>query len=464
MTDGPGEFWKNEKMDPLLSLDAGAEKVTWGEFIEDFKTSFELLDTALEAQMKLRDLKIKERADEYTYQFAYLAKQTGYNNAVQIKAFKQGLPRSLMLKIMTQPEGKPETIKDWMNVAILFDESYKQAVEYGKVWDEENGRKPQWAFQKKEGAAVKKITEFDRKEYMAKGLCFQCGRSSHRICDCPDGAKGKEVRKEEPKKLTKEERFAKIQALVNEQTDEEKNQLLDLMEQTAEIDRNSMHLPLQYKVGTQTVKNQALLDSGAGGRFISLTLARKLGKKWEKLPEHIKVFNVDGTLNKTAWISHAIKVEFRIQEKTFKEKFLISGIREEEMILGLPWLRLHSSKINWKTGEMEFPPRRKIQIKHFTGVLDNTPMEILIGAKTMASREFAHQKEEAKKSIDKLIPLYLQGYRHQFEKGKSEHFPPSQTYDHAIELKPDFVPRNCKLYPLSPMEQQEQNKFLEENL
>ncbi|KAI3621884.1 hypothetical protein WG66_015697 [Moniliophthora roreri] len=101
MTDGPGEFWKNEKMDSLLALDAEAEKVTWREFIEDFKTSFEPLDTALEAQMKLRDLKMKERADEYTYQFTYLAKQTGYNDTAQIKAFKQGLLRSLMLKVIT---------------------------------------------------------------------------------------------------------------------------------------------------------------------------------------------------------------------------------------------------------------------------------------------------------------------------------------------------------------------------
>ncbi|ESK84584.1 hypothetical protein Moror_13355 [Moniliophthora roreri MCA 2997] len=81
MTDRPGEFWKNKKMDLLLANDAEAEKVTWAEFVEDFKLSFKLLDTTLEAQMKLRDLKMKERANEYMYQFTYLAKKTGYNNA-----------------------------------------------------------------------------------------------------------------------------------------------------------------------------------------------------------------------------------------------------------------------------------------------------------------------------------------------------------------------------------------------
>ncbi|KAI3604768.1 hypothetical protein WG66_008219 [Moniliophthora roreri] len=95
------EFWKNEKMDLLLTFDPDTEKVLWGDFVEDFKMSFEPLDTALEAQLKLRDLKMKERADEYTYQFSYLAKQTGYNNAAQIVAFKRGLPKSLVLKIMT---------------------------------------------------------------------------------------------------------------------------------------------------------------------------------------------------------------------------------------------------------------------------------------------------------------------------------------------------------------------------
>ncbi|ESK97665.1 hypothetical protein Moror_17455 [Moniliophthora roreri MCA 2997] len=117
-----------------------------------------------------------------------------------------------------------------MNTAILFDESYKQAQEYGKTWDKDNRRKSQQSFRKKEEVAIKQISDGDWKEYMAKRLCFQCGRGGHQIRDCPDAPK-KEEKKEEPKKLTKEERFAKIRALVNDQTEEEKNILIDLMEQ-----------------------------------------------------------------------------------------------------------------------------------------------------------------------------------------------------------------------------------------
>ncbi|ESK87697.1 hypothetical protein Moror_1861 [Moniliophthora roreri MCA 2997] len=162
MTDGPGEFWKNDKTNLLLTFDPEAKKVMWADFLEDFKTSFEPLDPALKAQLELKDLRMKERADEYTYQFTYLMKQTGYNDAAQIVAFKRGLPRSLALKIMTRPEGAPTTIKDWMNAAILFDKSYKQAQEYGKTWDEEHrGKKPQRNFRKKEEVAIKQISDID---------------------------------------------------------------------------------------------------------------------------------------------------------------------------------------------------------------------------------------------------------------------------------------------------------------
>jgi len=42
--------------------------------------------------------------------------------------------------------------------------------------------------------------------------------------------------------------------------------------------------------------------------------------------------------------------------------------------------------------------------------------------------------------------------------------PEHKPWDHAIDLKPDFISKDCKVYPLSPKEQKEQDKFLEENL
>jgi len=42
--------------------------------------------------------------------------------------------------------------------------------------------------------------------------------------------------------------------------------------------------------------------------------------------------------------------------------------------------------------------------------------------------------------------------------------PEVKPWDYAIDLIPDFILKDCKVYPLSLEEQKEQDKFLEENL
>ena len=51
-----------------------------------------------------------------------------------------------------------------------------------------------------------------------------------------------------------------------------------------------------------------------------------------------------------------------------------------------------------------------------------------------------------------------------FEQVASKRLPEHGKWDHAIDLNPDFVPRDCKIYPKNPREQTIQDKFLEENL
>jgi len=42
--------------------------------------------------------------------------------------------------------------------------------------------------------------------------------------------------------------------------------------------------------------------------------------------------------------------------------------------------------------------------------------------------------------------------------------PEHRKWDHAIELTPGAEPKSSKVYPLSPLEQEELDTFLEENL
>jgi hypothetical protein len=91
-----------------------------------------------------------------------------------------------------------------------------------------------------------------------------------------------------------------------------------------------------------------------------------------------------------------------------------------------------------------------------------------IRAKTSISQQLAHNKAdsnlEKKKSLDNLFPKAYHEYKSVFEKEASERFPESRPWDHAIDLKPNFIPKDCKVYPLTLAEQMKLNEFLEENL
>jgi len=51
-----------------------------------------------------------------------------------------------------------------------------------------------------------------------------------------------------------------------------------------------------------------------------------------------------------------------------------------------------------------------------------------------------------------------------FSKESFDVLPESKKWDHAVKLIPGEKASNCKVYPLTPMEQKELNQFLKENL
>ena len=80
--------------------------------------------------------------------------------------------------------------------------------------------------------------------------------------------------------------------------------------------------------------------------------------------------------------------------------------------------------------------------------------------------ELAQKKlvDETPKTLDEMIPKQYLEFKPVFEKILAERFPIERPWDHAINLKPDFVPQDCKLYPLSPAERHALDKFIDENL
>ena len=62
------------------------------------------------------------------------------------------------------------------------------------------------------------------------------------------------------------------------------------------------------------------------------------------------------------------------------------------------------------------------------------------------------------------IPDYLREFEDVFSKKSFDALLEQKVWENAIELEPGSKPSNCKVYPLSPKEQDELDAFLQENL
>jgi len=63
-----------------------------------------------------------------------------------------------------------------------------------------------------------------------------------------------------------------------------------------------------------------------------------------------------------------------------------------------------------------------------------------------------------------LLPTYVMEFQSMFTKENFDILPEHCKWDHAIELVSGAEPKLSKVYPLSPLEQEELDTFLEENL
>ena len=68
----------------------------------------------------------------------------------------------------------------------------------------------------------------------------------------------------------------------------------------------------------------------------------------------VKAYNVDGTENKRETIKSYMNLKFSLNGKHFKERFYVTGLGKQKIILRLPWLKEHNPEINWKTGKLEW--------------------------------------------------------------------------------------------------------------
>jgi hypothetical protein len=88
----------------------------------------------------------------------------------------------------------------------------------------------------------------------------------------------------------------------------------------------------------EPIETQPLVDSGAGGIFMDQNYTWKHGFNLTKLEYPTTARNVDGTENKQGTIRYHTDLNLQVNGKTNTERFLITGLGNQRIILGLPWL------------------------------------------------------------------------------------------------------------------------------
>jgi len=161
---------------------------------------------------------------------------------------------------------------------------------------------------------------------------------------------------------------------------------------------------LPASIGTEdlrTVEMNALIDSRAGGVFIDEGFVKKHRLETMALSKPIKVTNVNRTPNKKGTITEATTLWLKVDGKKIQTQFLVSGLGEEAVILGLPWLRKISPDINWEKGTFRFQNEGSVTIR----LMKNDDSSLQECFKAVARRERQKLETEKQKLEDEKKEL-----------------------------------------------------------
>jgi hypothetical protein len=203
-----------------------------------------------------------------------------------------------------------------------------------------------------------------------------------------------------------------------------------------------------------------MIDSGAEGIFLNRKYVEKNRLECVRLQCPIPMFNIDGTLNKDGSIEETISVQVEGSGHVENLCCFVPELRDNDMILGLWWLKKHNPDVDWNTGKIlirgsaelgaepsEDQPRfwkvaaMRLQQRKWQkeGHLEHTSDEIWIAAGFTYSTLIVEKADGAKnaRTYKEVVPEHYQDFKKVFSEVKSEHLPEHKPWDHKIDLKPE---------------------------
>ena len=270
--------------------------------------------------------------------------------------------------------------------------------------------------------------------------------------------------------------------------------------------RRHLVFPVTISDGKTTLKAKAMLDSGASSIFINESFVRKHGIRTQELEHPIMLRNADNSTNAIGYITREASLRFEVNGHVEELRAAVANIGDDEVIVGIDWLRHHNPQIDWTLDEVSFtrcPPKcdnekrrkqRESKVAHLRTTVSLPPLRLAelqddhcdeywdgyhelsatmdegsaykVAASHTHSQAIAEKSalKEGSKTLEQLVPPEFLEFADVFSKLESERLPTRKPYDHAIDLEPGKVPPFTKIYPLAPAERDALKEFVEENL
>ncbi len=189
---------------------------------------------------------------------------------------------------------------------------------------------------------------------------------------------------------------------------------------------------------------QAMIDSGAAGDFLDLSLAKELGIPTQLLPHPQAVTALDGRPLEPGRVTEATQsLRLTIHQHQQEETFYLIDSPEYPVILGHPWLRRHNPWIDWSAGTI----LSWGSTCHLTCLSPSAP-----------SSKF-------QESVDlSRVPSSYHQFKAVFSKSRATSLPPHRPYDCAIELIPGSCPPRGRIFSLSSPECTAMDTYIKESL
>ena len=257
------------------------------------------------------------------------------------------------------------------------------------------------------------------------------------------------------------------------------------------------------------VQVEALIDSGATTTFINQSVVDKHNLVTYKLASPFTVVNADGTSNQHGQIRDSVRAYLEIGSHKSSNQMLVTDLGNKDMIIGMTYLRRHNPEIDWAAGEWRFTrcpetcghrARKSQRIsqdevdalemqrwKPWDDPLDHlgedcpknpyinwlstdepVELEVVEIVASMTAKDMDYFDDDDTSDSDNwksLVPKEFWEYGDVFSKKKSERMPTRKPYDHAIEFEENAsLPKPAKLYPMSPMERNSLDQWIDEEL